>query len=291
MSDKFAVVTVSSDDFALGSAVALASFRQSNRWFSGETVVIATDLSDDRRALIRAAGPTEFRAPSNELLRRIDALCDARPELRTRRLRFCSLESFALAGYDKVLFLDSDTVVSGDFEELFRRPEPFIAAPDKPTLIGKRRDRTSFESVDANEQAGLASFNAGMMLIGHDLLDGTVYADLLDLLEPDAWKGVKTDHTDQLVLNRRLAPQTMLVDPLYNLPVGHRIAAQLLQGRSVEEVCMFHFNGPRKPWKPDHIVERAIDDPVVGCALAKWHRAFERMVAEARLGRLATSAG
>jgi len=123
MSDKFAVVTVSSDDFALGSAVALASFRQSNRWFSGETVVIATDLSDDRRALIRAAGPTEFRAPSNELLRRIDALCDARPELRTRRLRFCSLESFALAGYDKVLFLDSDTVVSGDFEELFRRPE------------------------------------------------------------------------------------------------------------------------------------------------------------------------
>ena len=47
MSDKFAVVTVSSDDFALGSAVALASFRQSNRWFSGETVVIATDLSDD----------------------------------------------------------------------------------------------------------------------------------------------------------------------------------------------------------------------------------------------------
>ena len=182
MSDKFAVVTVSSDDFALGSAVALASFRQSNRWFSGDTVVIATDLSDDRRALVRAAGPTEFRAPSNELLRRIDALCDARPELRTRRLRFCSLESFALAGYDKVLFLDSATVVSGDFEELFRRPEPFIAAPDKATLIGKRRDQTSFEPVDANDPAGFASFNAGMMLIGHALLAGTVYADLLDLL-------------------------------------------------------------------------------------------------------------
>mgnify|MGYP002831473879 CR=1 FL=1 len=51
------------------------------------------------------------------------------------------------------------------------------------------------------------------------------------------------------------------------------IAAQLLQGRSVEEVCMFHFNGPRKPWKPDHIVERAIDEAVVaiGATLVQSH--------------------
>ena len=76
MTGRFAIVTVSSNDFALGSAVALSSFRHANRWFDGDAVVVATDLSDDQRALIEAGAPAHVRAPSAELTRRIDALCD-----------------------------------------------------------------------------------------------------------------------------------------------------------------------------------------------------------------------
>ena len=290
MTGKFAIVTVSSNDFALGSAVALSSFRHANRWFDGDAVVIATDLEDDRRALIEAAAPTHVRAPSAELTRRIDALCEARPDIAPKRLRFWSLESFALSGYDKVLFLDSDIVVTGDFGELFRRPEPFLVAPDNATLRGTWRDRVSFAPVAADAPGGVASFNAGMMLIGRELLEGRISRDLFDLLDPAAWAGVETAHTDQLVLNRRLAEHATLVDLCYNLPIGHRTAGEQWEGRPMEEVRMFHFNGPRKPWKPARIAGRAIEDRIVGYALGKWHRAFERMIAQTHLARLGVAA-
>lgn len=287
MIGKLAVATVSSGEFALGSAVALASFRQTNRWFDGDFVVIAAGLAEKQRALIEAGGPVQFREPSSELRDRIDTLCDARPDLGPKRLRFYSLESFALNGYDKVLFLDSDTVVTGDFEELFSRPEPFIAASDNATLRGKRRDRTSFAPVAEDDPDGLAGFNAGMMQIGCELLNEEVFGDLLALLDTAEWAGVETHHTDQLVLNRRFAGQATLVDHSYNLTIGHRNSGELWQGRALDEVRMFHFNGPRKPWLPERIADRAIEDPAVGYGLAKWHRAFERMVAEGHLARVA----
>lgn len=290
MNGKFAVVTVSSNDFALGTAVALSSFRHANRWFDGDFVVLATELEDDRRALIGAGAPTHLRAPSAELTRRVDALCEARPDIAPKRLRFCSLESFALSGYDKVLFLDSDIVVTGDFGDLFGRPEPFLVAPDHATLRGTWRDRASFAPVAADDPGGVASFNAGMMLIGRELLDGRISRDLFDLLDPNAWVGVETAHTDQLVLNRRLAEHATLVDLCYNLPIGHRTAGEQWEGRPMDEARMFHFNGPRKPWTPARIAGRAIEDPIVGYGLAKWHRAFDRMVAEAHLARLADTA-
>ena len=272
------LVLCTSESFALGTAVALASFRARNPWFAGESIVFAEHLGEEARNQIKAAGAATIRTPGPELVDRLDALCAARPDLAARRGRFLSLAAFALKGEGRVLFLDSDVVVTADFSELIAHEGELLVAPDSASLRGERREATTFLPTDRKDDV-ISGFNAGMMVIGSGLRFGDAYSNLVDRLRPESWDGVKSGHTDQLLLNRMFGERATHVSPRYNLMVGHHARGFARAPVAASEVAMFHFNGPVKPWDTPGMARAALADPLVHHAWSKWQQALREMIA------------
>jgi len=87
-------------------------------------VMVTSDVTSDARKILAAQGwlireVTEVPCPDNGN----DLIFE-----RYRR-SFTKLRAFDLAEYDKVVFLDADTVVVSNVDDLFQRPA-FAAAPD-----------------------------------------------------------------------------------------------------------------------------------------------------------------
>ena len=114
------LATVTNDAFLPGTLVTIHSFLKHNPWFDGDVVVIHAGLSEEACECVSARGQrVRFHPAGSELVRRIDAVTAARPDFIGKRARFLSLEAFALAGYDKVLFCDSDLLFRQPVAELF----------------------------------------------------------------------------------------------------------------------------------------------------------------------------
>ncbi len=272
---RFALVTVSSDGFATGTAAMIASFRRTNPWFTGDIVIVADSLHEGARRLLTSDRAVRIVAAEPFWREAIDHLCVERPQLAKKRDRFLSLSALTLGGYDKLLFLDSDTLVAGDFGELFARPEPLLACADSATLRGERRDAGRFVRIDADSKDGIASFNAGMMLVDCTLLTDAIRNALLAGLAPGEWDRVETGHTDQLILNRVLAPSVTLVPSCFNLLLGQYRRGIAPPAIRASEVRLFHFNGPAKPWDASRMAPAAAERSLILYAWRAWHRALE----------------
>lgn len=263
------LVTVTSPEFLLGTKVMLDSFLRTNSWFGGEIAVLHSRLSGADVAALELQFPRlSCRLASPDLVQAIAALVAAFPHLADRRDRFLSLETLLLPGDWPRLFIDSDTVVCGDLSALLAVPGPLVACPDATMLRGLRRDPVDFAEVPRG--AAIApSFNAGMMLVR------TAAGSPLELLDPQVWHTVVSDHTDQVVWNRLFGAAARLTDPAANFMVGHAA----LYPEVPPEVLVYHFNGRAKPWLALAQAEAASRGGVSAQAFAAWRRACQTMLA------------
>ena len=215
-------------DFRLGLQVAIASIRQ----FAPSIPPI----------LLLTPGPIA-PPPGVDIVIPIDPL----PFEAARRCNFAlgglsayfKLALFAMQGWDRIVYLDSDTVALGDVSKLWD-PESFadkaIYAVRETAAMGAWRD-------------ALGKLNAGVMVINAPMLNRRVHAGMMQLMR----EGRSYDGGDQGIINTFLASHSGEIEAgempeAYNVFVNHRITDRWpLIG---SEAKVLHFVGNTKPWSP-----------------------------------------
>lgn len=287
---------VTTDGFAPGTFVTLASFLRHHPGFDGDIVVVAEDLSERSREVLSALSPRlRFEAPSAALADRAARLCEAHPVLRRQRASFYTLEAFRLGGYRKLLALDGDLLFQANVAALLDSPGELVCCPDQFALRGLRRDAATFLPVHdrdrpVHDRAPVVgtvgnTFNAGVLLIDGSLLRRSVYDDLVAMVAPSTWRGVKAVNTDQLVLNRYFAGRQTLASAAYNYLVTDAAAIRAREGVGIDAARVLHFKLPIKPWTPEAMLDWARPRPayLLPPGYKRWYRAFLSGLAAANL--------
>ena len=249
---KYALVTVTSSSYLMGSQLLIWSFLKHNSWFDGHVVVFCENEHDISQGLSMFEN-IDIRIVNDELLKRVDILKKASIVSSSTSSRFYSLELFGLDEFDKVIFIDSDILCKGDISPLFKDTRSaLIACFDRQYYQGNKRDLNSFLPVDPTKYNGanlvIDSFNSGVLVIDMTKIEAEVYKNLLLNLHPLYFKDKKTVHTDQFILNRYFHNMVAFSTYEYNyiVPSGDHI--DKLYNTSIDEAKLIHYVGGDKPW-------------------------------------------
>lgn len=274
-------MTVTSSSYLPGTLVLIDSFMAHNPWFDGDiTVIHSGDGAPIRRAL--AAYHDRFRLVpvGPDLAHRLARLAQALPDLKPRVERFHALEAFRLPGRQRILFCDSDVLVTGDIRALFSEGGPLIACADLAGQQGLVRDPITFRAGPTEHCADAIKrpFNAGVLAIDAVLRGGTDFDALCALLHPSRIGAIETGHTDQAVLNWHFSGRQTLIDGAFNVLLGGACAQ--ISAPDLTKAKVLHFNGPSKPWN----AASGLEQP--NATWTSGYRAWSAAYAKA-LGRLA----
>ena len=290
------LATVVTDSFVPGAVVMLGSFRAHHPGFEGDVVVLHDGLSEASRTVLAAVGGrVRFEPVRPELTDRVARLREAYPHWIRPSAVFHAIHAFRLDGYRKVLFYDSDVLFQEPVGELFGAGgEALLCCGDQSSLADGVRDAETLRplergAADADRPVLEHTFNSGFLLIDGSCTGERVYADLLALLAPEAWRGSATRLGDQDVLNRYFAGRQTLVDWTYNylVPNGPDIRART--GLDAARAKALHFKGPVKPWTTDAMLCWAHGDEVppthrpAGPLFRRWYDAYTDILARAHL--------
>ncbi|MEL7446825.1 MAG: glycosyltransferase [Pseudomonadota bacterium] len=281
------LVTVSSESFLIGTRIMLESFLTYNRWFSGRIVIVHRDVPiADQERLVRDFPKAMFRNPSPDLAAAIDRLIEQEAGLSSRSARFLSLESFWVSEPGTLLFCDSDMLFQTDISDVFENDADFLACPDRAEIQGQGRDQTTMaELAGKSGNRAHRSFNAGLMAMGPTHRSDANRAEVLAQLSPSSWAQVQSDHTDQAIFNRMFGREVTLLDPRYNMMVGHLANLRGHDAPPLSEAKVLHFNGPAKPWAFDQHLPAARKDAAIAKAYELWFAAYTRHLVRHHFGQ------
>ncbi|MBV0913040.1 glycosyltransferase family 8 protein [Anianabacter salinae] len=268
----YALAMVVTSGFLPGALAALHSFHLHNPWFGGDVVVFGPGLTvSEVSALERVSPNLQVADPPPKLVRAIDRVVAAQPQVAATRDRFLSGAALTLAEYDTVLFLDADILVRGDLSAIYVHDAPLLACPDRALLIGKRRRAADYGWAEAGEAGTLAcSFNAGVMLLNRATRGETRLGGYLDLLARYADGRFDTDLRDQALFNILFAEDIVHLPSRYNFLVSATFALRDMVGLAPQDAAIVHFNGPFKPWRPDQSLALAARHPELRPILREW---------------------
>ena len=285
------LLTATTDGFLPGTLVMLHSFLQHHPNFNGDIVVIEDGLSDASREILAASfRQLRFEPVSLAMRERVARLCALRPELCARKASFHFLEAFRLSGYRKLLYCDGDLLFRASVGELLGSAEALLCCADQFSLRGQHRDAVTYLPVEAGAGTGptlAETFNCGFLVIDGRLMHKAVYDDLLRMLSPETWRGVKAVSTDQLVMNRYFAGRQTLVSSAYNYLVPCAADIRTGQGIDLEGAKVLHFKLPIKPWSPRDMLHWARSNPAYALApgFKLWYDAYVQCLAAMHLRR------
>ena len=288
------LLTVATDGFVPGTFVMVRTFLKHHPRFDGDVVVVHDGLSDASREVLAASFPRlRFEPVSAELRDRVARLCAVRPEIGARRASFWFLDAFRPRGYRKVLCCDGDLLFRASIEALFDSPEALLCCRDQFSLRGRPRDAVTWLPVDETAVPAAApaaptvagTFNCGFLLIDGRLIAEDVHADLLAMVSPETWRGVRAVATDQLVLNRYFAGRQTLVSSTWNYLADCAAAIRDREGIGVEDARVLHFKLPMKPWRPEAMLYWARADAARAFppGYKLWYDAYVDCLADAHL--------
>lgn len=277
-------------NFVPGALVAIGSFLKAHPRFEGDVVVFHDGLPNKQQNILRdACKRLRFELVSPALRQRCQALEDAFPHWRDRLPRFFTLEAFRLTGYRKVLYSDADVLFQGHVDALLDAPADLACCGDRVFIAGKRRDVATYLALprdagrDAAREAERRSagvieepFNSGLLAIDGALPGPRCHGELVDLVAPATWCGVRDELMDQLVLNRYFSGRQTMFDSSHNYLLGSAEALRTRHGLAMDAARVLHFNVPCKPWMIDAWLSWGMNDPRYGLQLMP---AFERWLA------------
>jgi hypothetical protein len=162
------------------------------------------------------------------------------------REMYYKLEVFNLRGYDRIVYLDCDTVVLDDISPLWD--------------LERFGDRSLYAVRETPELGAdpyrVGKFNLGVMLVNRPLLGGRVHQELLAI----ARRGESPDG-DQGVFERYLneAPDEKVgeLDDSYNVMVVAKKFGDWARFRS--RIKILHYVNHYKPWAADHQLDPHFD--------------------------------
>jgi lipopolysaccharide biosynthesis glycosyltransferase len=192
-SDK-ALVTLLNQKALHGFMVFAKSFFYFNKWFDYDFVIFDIDLRTiDRRGIRRIYPNVIFKKINYDNYKKIN-FGKTHDRLKPT---FYKLETFSLFEYKRVVFLDMDTVILGNLEELF-----------------ENRIKTEFAAVRGYTEKTdtlRADFNSGVFVVNNKYLNESTYKYLLKM----ARQGFSMP--DQKVLNAYFRGAVTWLDKIYNV--------------------------------------------------------------------------
>ena len=274
---RIGICTVTSPDFIPGTMALIHSFLKHNPWFTGDIVIISDGLEPFQEAQFAIFPKVIFHKPGEDLLMRIGHLCNALPELIAKRRRFYSIELFNLGEYDRMIFFDSDMLVTGDISEVLSHPGPLLACSDQPNRHdGKVRSRESFKrmfnpGVTDVSTVLMKTFNAGFIVVAKKLLDQKTYEGLKELIHISIFRNIRTHNTDQVVLNLFFDGVASILPFAYNMIVSKW--PEFLSEKKINpaDIKVLHFTGNYKPWEPASRMNDLATDPRFSFFYNAWH--------------------
>lgn len=259
------LATVTDDSYLPGTTILLASFLRHNPWFTGSIVIIDDGLLPENRARLQRFPNLRFHTVSDALKERLALVGSAHPLLARKRPILSALEVFNLSGYEAILKVDSDVLCAGSVETLMDGREALRACPDQSYFRDEVRNRRSYVSVARSSAAEAdvlaATFNAGVLAIAPPRLASSTYADLVDLVQPATWSGVRTGHSDSVVLNRYFEGRWTSVSERYNHLISSSANRFVRPRISLAEAALIHFLGRPKPWQLEPQALATVEGP------------------------------
>ena len=290
------LATAVTDSFVPGAVVMLGSFRDHHPGFEGDVVVLHDGLSEESRTILATVGGrVRFEPVRPDLTVRVARLREAYPNRLYPSAVFHAIHAFRLDGYRKVLFYDSDVLFQGPVGELFGADEALLCCGNLLFLMDGVRDAETFRplergAAEADRPVLEHTFNSGFLLIDRSCTGDRVYADLLALMAPEAWRGTAIRIGDQNVLNRYFAGRQTLVDWTYNYLVPHAVAIRARTGLDAARAKALHFKGPVKPWAADAMLRWAHGEAasssahrLAAASFRRWYDAYLDVLARMHL--------
>ncbi len=160
---------------------------------------------------------------------------------------YLKLELFNLRGYERVVYLDCDTIVLDDIAPLWNMNE-----------YAER----SFYAVRESREMGVhpdvvGKFNTGVMVVNRPLLNQRTHRRMLEV----ACEGTSYDGGDQGVINRYLDEMPGAdpgeLDAAYNVPACARRYGQWDTFK--DRIRILHYTNRLKPWALDHQRDEVFD--------------------------------
>ncbi|KAJ7769097.1 glycosyltransferase family 8 protein [Mycena maculata] len=242
--DRRAVVSsLYSDGFAIAVAVVGHSARSANVSARFLVPYLENKVSEKALCIVRAVGwepyPVPWIPPPHDgngiHLRFMD--------------QYTKLNVWALdkMGIDSAVYLDADTLVRRNFDELFDSPFNFAAVPD----------------VDVHGGGFILSFNAGVLAFRPS---SAVLKDMLQKLEVAEYP---PEEAEQAFLNRYFAGTCMRLPFIYNANLGYKGRSPRLWKRLIDEMRIVHYTAV-KPFIQDiHVTDTVLPAEEIEDAMEK----------------------
>jgi len=247
---RWCVATVTSAAFANGTHVLLRSFLRHNPWFTG-TLAVIHGPQEPTPDVLRSLPNVRWHPVSDELGRSLTDTNSA--EVAQKARRFYSLEIFRLREFERVLYLDSDIVCTGDARGLFDMEGALLCSPDQAHFWRRARDRTTYvPQVRPFAPPGTvfaSTFNSGLMRLTPALLAESTFADLLGRIATRDWRAIRTGHSVSVVLNDHFSGAWTELSERYNYLISKGMLRYRRPRAPVAEAVFLHFIGRPKPWE------------------------------------------
>ena len=252
--EKWAIATVCDKNFIRGTQTLFHSILHHNKNFQGDLIIICEEGFRKYEQLFNMFDHVTLHIVSESLKSAaLKAVNSIRGRAGSHKLWYC-LESFNLKGYDKILFLDSDIICSGEMISLLEEvtTEEICAGHDRAWFIDKVRSHDTFELLDPdandrNIRTISPTFNSGVMLIDGSFIDKGIYFDLIENINTIPWS-----HTnglnDQVIINQFFEGQIKPLSPRYNFIT--KLKNEIFSKSKVvmDDASFLHFVGAPKPW-------------------------------------------
>ena len=271
------LVTVTDNNYLQGTLVMLYTFLKYNKWFGGEIVILHdNNLTNTTRDTLSLFDNLFFVEIDPILANGVETLIKEYPQYEKKYRRFFSIEIFKLNDYDKILFLDSDTLIKNDISTIFFSGTDILACHDVSYYLNKVRDSKTFECIN-KESKHLCiehSFNTGVMLIGKKYINKEVYDDLVQMIYNTRWNLLITPHTDQYILSHYFNNCIQFMDIKYNLLSPHYELIYQKEKIDIDAAAILHFVGRGKPWQHKEILDRVIKNNSYVFFLKQWYEEY-----------------
>jgi lipopolysaccharide biosynthesis glycosyltransferase len=227
------LITLMDDAFLPGALVCLKSLLHHNPGFDLTFIVLDCGLSEATKQKIKSVYPkTEFRQIQKQNYKHINT---ANTPVRLRNT-FYTLDVFAQTDFDRLIFLDMDTLIMGDLTLLFKETAVFAAA----------------QCYKRSKDVLIDEINSGVFVVNKPAISDEVYRQLL-AIAPNY-----PESPDQQILNAAFKGRIKYLDKAFNVEKRLLHARRLSHYRDPRNIRILHFVGV-KPWASDEEKKREQD--------------------------------
>ena len=211
------------DNFVIGYEAFIKSFLHNNSWFDYDFVILDVGLSDNSRDVICSYyDKIKFIKPNKGNYRDVN-FNKTHEKLRNT---YYTLDVFNQTDYDRIVFIDMDTVVLDDISELFQFEGGFGAVKSYNAKFDELND----------------SINSGVFVVNKQYINERTYYDLIRVARPGY------SMPDQKTINKFFRGKMEFFNKSYN--VEKRMLHTKKYKHILDKIKILHFVSS-KPWQQE----------------------------------------